>query len=200
MSDRPTRDASYAAQFLPCDNRYYYERGGVMVAMQIKASAHFYRRQIHTYTTRTRATHVQLANTRYIEIQRNRILRGWRTKSGTIFLLGIPAFDIVSYVTAMTLFSCATRVTYVWHARCFEIEAIRPPQAPDLFHFSSSFRKNMGNKFICFFILNGFYNNSRGFSLFSSPNEREKLSIIISSRRNDAPGRMSGVGGWIGLK
>lgn len=39
-------------------------------------------------------------------------------KSGTIFLLGIPAFDIVSYVTAMTLFSCATHVTYVQHAHC----------------------------------------------------------------------------------
>jgi len=70
MSDRPTRDASYAAQFLPCDNRYYYERGGVMVAMQIKASAHFYRRQIQAYTTRHTREHtrIQLANARYIEI------------------------------------------------------------------------------------------------------------------------------------
>lgn len=60
---------------------------------------------------------------RDIEIQRNRILRGRARgaaykKSGTIFLLGIPAFDIVSYVTAMTLFSCATHVTYVQHAHC----------------------------------------------------------------------------------
>lgn len=43
---------------------------------------------------------------------------------GTIFLLGIPAFDIVSYVTAMTLFSCATRVTYVQHAHCWAAAVI----------------------------------------------------------------------------
>lgn len=54
---------------------------------------------------------------RDIEIQLNRILRGRARgvaykKNDTIFLLGIPAFDIVSYVTAMTLFSCATHVTY----------------------------------------------------------------------------------------
>lgn len=69
---------------------------------------------------------------RDIEIQRNHILRGRARacgaaykKSGTIFLLDIPAFDIVSYVTAMTLFSCATHVTYVQHAHCRTVSKLR---------------------------------------------------------------------------
>lgn len=91
-----------------------------MVTMQIKAVAHFY--QQHTHMSMCVWRHVY-RRMRDIEIQLNHILRGRARaehgkKNGTIFLLGIPAFDIVSYVTAMTLFSCATHVTYVQHAHC----------------------------------------------------------------------------------
>lgn len=106
----------------------------------------------------------------------------------------------------MTLFSCATRVTYVRHARRFEIEAIRPPQASILIYSISvvaqNSRRNMRKKIYLFIYIKWILQSFIQFSLLSFPNdslrgerEREKLLIIISSRRNDRPGRMNGVGG-----
>jgi len=108
-----------------------------------------------SYANKDRGAFLSVANThcgdmcrqmRDIEIQRNRILHGRARgaaykKSGTIFLLGIPAFDIVSYVTAMTLFSCATHVTYVQHAHYsaavlkLKQYVLLSAQRRDLFHF-----------------------------------------------------------------
>lgn len=106
-----------------------------MVAMQIKAMAHFYRYQAQTRLRRHvwDVRHNITGECAILKYSGTAFFAGAHAaykKSGTIFLLGIPAFDIVSYVTAMTLFSCATHVTYVQHAHCtghrFEIEAIRP--------------------------------------------------------------------------